>query len=113
MKHGYLNEYNGFIVSRLDAGTSIAKIQEEMFFKFDLDVNYNTLHSHIRRIGEHSQEYRGNNDRVPPICKNCTECLKCYTEKSRLMFVCIPSKKIITGQCTTSPMWCEKRKEKV
>ena len=102
------------IKEMLESGLSYSQISEEMYDRFDIDVEPVTIGYFIKSRGLRSIVTRGKNDgRVfIPKCKEC-ECLTEVqtTKKTGYWLMCKKMKRIISRTCQTSPMDCPLREK--
>ena len=112
-KKSKFDPYIDEISKCVEAGMSVRKIAETIECHFEDIVSEDALYAFMRARGLQSRVTQGgtNINYDIPHCEGCSNCLTVINTNESEVFLCLPSRRIISRSCKTSPIWCEKRKK--
>lgn len=105
----YISEIAQYVI----AGMSVREIAELIEYHFDDVVSESALYTFLRSRGIQSRVTMGgtNLEHEAPCCDDCGDCLMVINTNETETRLCLPSRRIVSKSCHTSPMWCRKRGE--
>ena len=110
-KRSKFDPYITEIAKYLSMGMSTNEIADLISYHFNDIVSTDALYVFIRSRGLKSkvtQSGRNLNYDIPR-CDDCKDCIKVLNTRETEVRLCLPERKMISGSCVTSPMFCPKR----